>query len=270
LTTGGDIHVPIGPTAAELRDALCLFQPGVEDMPGDPAENLLSMVQTVLREVLKTVNGQFISKAPDTEQYYLDLKKDIDYDAQIEKRAEALSDDALDRAYYSAIKALMECSDDLRYPGFQIWQYQIEWQERRVERMGYLFFGAPNNRPTAQPERDFYIYFIQPFDKPKFSDNNLADEVFFRLKSPDEDYKHYLSQYAAALDLASTASGGAKAIYLSKAQDFLRAMSKWLQEKQMTAFEVTYQGKKKNLQEWAKGVSLRDRARTNASTSATW
>jgi len=261
LTTGGDIHVPIGPTAAELRDALCLFQSGVEDMPGDPAENLLSMVQTVMREVLKTVNGQFISKAPDTEQYYLDLKKDIDYDAQIEKRAEALSDDALDRAYYSAIKALMECSDDLRYPGFQIWQYQIEWQERRVERMGYLFFGAPNDRPTAQPERDFYIYFIQPFDRPKFSDANLADEVFFRLKSPDEDYKRYLSQYAAALDLASTASGGAKAVYLSKAQDSLRSMSKWLQEKQMTAFEVTYQGKTKTLQDWAKGVSLRERAR---------
>lgn len=264
LTTGGDIHIPIGPTAAELRDALCLFQPGVEDMPGDPAENLLSMVQTVMREVLKTVNGQFISKAPDTEQYYLDLKKDIDYDAQIEKRAEALSDDALDRAYYSAVKALMECSDDLRYPGFQIWQYQLEWQERRVERMGYLFFGAPNDRPTAQPERDFYVYFIQPFDKPKFADNNLSDEVFFRLTGLDDDLKRHLSSYAAALDLASTASGGAKAIYLSKAQDFLRAMSKWLQEKQMTAFEVTYQGKKKNLQDWAKGVSLRDRARLGA------
>ncbi len=268
LTTGGDIHVPIGPTAAELRDSLCLFQPGVEDMPGDPAENLLSMVQTVMREVLKTVNGQFISKAAHGgntgEQYYLDLKKDIDYDAQIEKRAEALSNDALDRAYYSAVKALMECSDDLRYPGFQIWQYQIEWQERRVERMGYLFFGAPNDRPTAQPERDFYVYFIQPFEKPKFADNNLSDEVFFRLTGLDDDLKRHLSSYAAALDLASTASGGAKAIYLSKAQDFLRAMSKWLQEKQMTAFEVTYQGKKKNLQEWAKGVSLRDRARLGA------
>ena len=261
LTTGGDIHVPIGPTAAELRDGLCLFQPGVEDMPGDPAENLLSMVQTVMREVLKTVNGQFISRSADTEQYYLDLKKDIDYDTQIEKRAEALSDDALDRAYYSAIKALMECSDDLRYPGFQIWQYQIEWQEHRVERMGYLFFGAPNDRPTAQPERDFYIYFIQPFDKPKFADNHMSDEVFLRLKSPDEQYKRSLSQYAAALDLASTASGGAKAVYLSKAQDSLRTMSKWLQEKQMTAFEVTYQGKTKTLQDWSKGVSLRDRAR---------
>jgi hypothetical protein len=38
-------------------------------------------------------------------------------------------------------------------------------------------------------------------------------------------------------------------------------MSKWLQEKQMTAFEVTYQGKTKTLQEWTKGVSLRDKAR---------
>ena len=261
LTTGGDIYVPIGPTAAELRDSMCLFHSSVEDLPGDASENLLSIVQTAMREVLKTVNGQFISKAPDTEQYYLDLKKDIDYDAQIEKRAEGLSDDALDRAYYSAIKALMECSDDLRYPGFQIWQYQIEWQDHRVERAGYLFFGAPNDRPTAQPERDFYIYFIQPFDKPKFANNNLSDEVFFRLKGLDDQIKRHLSNYAAALELASTGSGGAKAVYLSKAQDFLRAMSKWLQDKQLTAFEVTYQGKAKTLQDWAKGVSLRDRAR---------
>ena len=126
LTTGGDIYVPVGPTAEELRDTLCLFQPGIEDMGGEPEADLLSLVQTVLRETLKTVNGQFISKASDTEQYYLDLKKDVDYDAQIEKRAEALSDDALDRAYYSAIRQLMERTDDTAYvTGHQIWQYQI-------------------------------------------------------------------------------------------------------------------------------------------------
>lgn len=263
LTTGGDIHVPIGPTAAELRDALCLFDPTIADLPGDAAENLLSKVVTVLREVLKTVNGQFISKAADTEQYYLDLKKDIDYDAQIENRTGSLDDDQLDRAYYAALLQLVrENPNDPSYvSGFQIWQYQIEWQERRADRIGYLFFGAPNDRPTAQPERDFYIYFIPPFEKRKFTDNNLADEVFFRLKGLDEDIKRHLSSYAAALELASTASGGAKAIYMSKAQDFLKAMGKWLQEKQMTAFEVTYQGKTKTLQDWSKGISLRDRAR---------
>lgn len=262
LTTGGDIYVPIGSTAEELRDTLCLYQPGIEDMGGEPAADLLSLVQTVLRETIKTVNGQFISKAPDTEQYYLDLKKDVDYDAQVEKRAEALSDDALDRAYYGAIRQLMERTDEATYvTGHQIWQYQIEWQDRRVDRNGYLFFGAPNDRPTAQPERDFYIYFIQPFEPPRFRDENKADEVFFRLKGLDDAIKRHLSFYAAAQDLASTSSGGAKVIYLDKAKDALRDMSKWLQEKQMTAYEVTYQGKTKTLQEWTKGVSLRDKAR---------
>ncbi|KQY13422.1 ATPase [Rhizobium sp. Root482] len=262
LTTGGDIYVPVGPTAEELRDTLCLFQPGIGDMGGEPEADLLSLVQTVLRETLKTVNGQFISKAPDTEQYYLDLKKDVDYDAQVEKRSEALSDDALDRAYYSAIRQLMERTDETTYvTGHQIWQYQIEWQDRRVERNGYLFFGAPNDRPTAQPERDFYIYFIQPFEPPRFRDEHKADEVFLRLKGLDDTIRRHLSFYAAAQDLASTASGGAKSIYLDKAKDALRDMSKWLQEKQMAAFEVTYQGKTKTLQEWTKGVSLRDKAR---------
>jgi hypothetical protein len=262
LTTGGDIYVPIGPTAEELRDTLCLYQPGIEEMGGEPTADLLSLVQTVLRETMKTVNGQFISKASDTEQYYLDLKKDVDYDAQIEKRAEALSDDALDRAYYSAIKQLMERTDETTYvTGHQIWQYQIEWQNRRVDRNGYLFFGAPNDRPTAQPERDFYIYFIQPFEPPRFSDESKSDEVFFRLKGLDDVIKRQLSFYAAAQDLASTASGSAKTVYLDRAKDALRDMSRWLQEKQMAAFEVTYQGKTKTLQEWAKGISLRDKAR---------
>ena len=269
LTTGGDIYVPVGPTAIELRDTLCLYQPGIEEMGGEPADDLLTAVQTTLREVVKTVNGQFISKAPDTEQYYLDLKKDVDYDAQIEKRAEALSDDALDRAYYGAVKQLMERTDDSTYvTGHSIWQYQIEWQDRRVERDGYLFFGAPNDRPTAQPERDFYVYFIQPFEPPRFRDESKSDEVFFRLKGLDDVIRRHLAYYAAAQDLASTASGSAKGVYLDKAKDALRDMSKWLQEKQMTAFEVTYQGKTKTLQDWAKGVNLRDRLRLGADERA--
>jgi hypothetical protein len=272
LTTGGDIYVPVGPTAAELRDTLCLYQPGVEDM-GATRPRTCSPVQTTLREIVKTVNGQFISKAPDTEQYYLDLKKDVDYDAQIEKRAEALSDDALDRAYYSAIKQLMERTDESTYvTGFQIWQYQIEWQERRVERNGYLFFGAPNDRPTAQPERDFYVYFIQPFEPPKFRDETSGGRGVLPPQGPDDDHQ------APPVVLRGGAGPGLhrqrrrQGHLPGQGQRRLRDMSKWLQEKQMTAFEVTYQGKTKTLQDWAKGVSMRDKrawARTSASTSAT-
>lgn len=262
LTTGGDIYVPMGATASELRDSLALYQPGIGDMGGEPAEDLLSLVQTVLREILKTVNGQFVSRTSDTEQYYLDLKKDIDYDAQIDKRADSLSDAALDRAYFNAIKALMERGDDNAYvTGHLIWQYPLEWQDRRVERNGYLFFGTPNERPTAQPERDFYIYFVHPFEPTKFKDEHKPDEVFLRLKGVDDEIRRHIGTYAAAVDLAATASGSAKTVYLDKAKDALRQMSTWLREKQLKAIQMTYQGKTKTLEEWLRGISLREKAR---------
>jgi len=87
LTTG-DIRAPLGATARELRDTLCLYQPGIEELGGDPADDLLSQVETVLREIHKTVNGQFISFNPDNRQYYLDVQKTKDYDALMQERAE--------------------------------------------------------------------------------------------------------------------------------------------------------------------------------------
>ena len=63
LTTG-DIHTKVGATPAELRDTLCLYQPGVEDLGGDPALDLETMVATVLREIHLTVSGQFITENP--------------------------------------------------------------------------------------------------------------------------------------------------------------------------------------------------------------
>ncbi|MDI3532857.1 MAG: hypothetical protein PWR28_1202 [Synergistaceae bacterium] len=252
LTTG-DIYAPLGATAEELRDGLCLFQPGIEELGGNPADDLLSQVETVLREIHKTVSGQFISSNPDNRQYYLDLKKTDDFDALIEKRAESLDSSQLDRYYYEALRRVMECTDQTYVTGYKIWQHEIEWLERKAARLGYLFFGAPNERSTAVPPRDFYIYFIQPFDPPHFKDEKKPEELFLRLTNTDEEFRTALRSYAAALDLASTASGYAKSTYESKASNFLRDLVQWLQKNMTTAFEVTYQGRTKSLTEWAKG-----------------
>lgn len=257
LTTG-DIYAPLGATAEELRDSLCLYQPGIEDLGGDPADDLLSLVETVLREIHRTVSGQFISFNRDNRQYYLDLKKTDDFDALIEKRAESLDDSALDRAYYEALQILMEKKDQPTYvTGYRIWQHELEWPEHQAARQGYLFFGAPNERSTAVPPRDFYLYFIQPFDPPYFKDEKKADEVFFFLKGIDEEFQTTLRNYAAALDLVATSSGHAKATYESKAEDFLRKLVGWLQEHMTDAFTVTYQGRTHSLMEWIKGKSTR-------------
>ncbi|MGW8157417.1 MAG: DUF6079 family protein [Desulfoprunum sp.] len=258
LTTG-DIYAPMGASAEELRDRLCLFDPLIAELGGDePDKDLQTHVETVLREIHKTVSGQFISFNTDNRQFYLDLKKTDDFDALIDKRAESLGQAQLDRFYYEALKRVMECQDATYVTGYKIWQHELVWQEHKAARSGYLFFGAPNERSTAVPPRDFYLYFIQPNDPPRFKDDKASDEVFFRLKGTDKEFQTALKSYAAALDLAATSSGHAKATYESKANGFLKKLVQWLQKHMSDAFEVTYQGRAKSMTEWAKGKSIRD------------
>ncbi len=254
----GDIHAPLGATPAEMRDSLCLYQPGIDELGGDPAADLLSQVETVLREIHKTMSGQFISSNRENLQYYLDLKKADDYDALIEKRAESLEPSQLDRYYYEALKRLMECTDQTYVTGYKIWQHEVEWLERKSARTGYLFFGSPVERSTVVPPRDFYLYFIQPFEPPTFKDEQKPDELFLRLTNIPDDFQVPLKHYAAALDLTSTSSGHAQATYASKTSHFLTGMVQWLQKNMTNAFEVTYQGRTKPITEWAKERSIRD------------
>ncbi len=250
LTTG-DIYARLGATAEELRDDLCLLLP----IPERDAEFLKTMVETVLKEILKTVSGQFISFNPENGQYFLDLKKDIDFDSLIEKKAESLGDDQLDRYYFDALRrVVLEDPDAPQYvPGYRIWEHEIEWRERKAGRSGYLFFGAPNQRSTAQPPRDFYLYFLQPFDPPYFKDEKKPDEVFLRLKSRDDDFDKALKLYAGAREQASTASGSNKKIYEDKATEHLRRLTSWLRDHMTTAFEVVYQGRARALADVVQG-----------------
>jgi hypothetical protein len=253
LTTG-DIDSPLGATAAELRDGLCLYQPGIEQMGGIAADDLLGQVEVVLREIIRTVSGQFISLNAENQQYHLDLKKTADYDALIDKRAETLGNDLLDRYYFDALKRVMECTDVTVVGSYRIWEHELEWRERKAARLGYLFFGAPNERLTAQPPRDFYLYFLQPHDPPPFKDERRADEVFFRLTAPDDAFRSALRRYAGARDLSTTSSGQAKATYEAKADHaLLRTLIPWLRDHLTTAFQVGHQGRQRPLIEWVKG-----------------
>ena len=257
LTTG-DIHSPLGATAEELRDGLCLYQPGIEELGGEPADDLRTQVETVLREIHRTVSGQFISSNRSNGQFYLDLKKTDDFDALIEKRAETLEPSHLDRYYYEALKRSMECTDQTYVTGYKIWEHEIEWLDRKASRQGYLFFGAPNERSTAVPPRDFYLYFIQPFEAPRYKDEKRADELFVELARVEDGFRTPLVRYAAALDLASQSSGHAKATYEAKASQFLRELVEWLGKHMADGFRVTYRGSTKALTTWAKNRSIRE------------
>lgn len=250
LTTD-DVRARIGLTAEELRDQLCLLPPG---LPKLDAVFLRTTVETILAKTLAAVSGQFLSRNEDNGQIYLDVDKDIDYDQLISQRADHLDDDKLDGAYYTSMEEALGIRDDPYAAGYKIWKYDLPWPATNSDRTGYLFMGAPNERSTAQPPRDFYLYFLPPYDLPKFIDDEKPDEVFLRLEGQDEEFTDALRRYAGARELACESTADRRPIYEQKARAAQQTMVSWLRSKLPTAMSVTYRGQKKTLAEWMKLV----------------
>jgi hypothetical protein len=253
----GDIFNEMGATAAELRDSLCMFLKTIDVLPGEKNKNLENHIVTVLGKIRKTVNGQFFAKNKSNDQFYIDLKRTVDFDAKIETKASTLANDDINFAYRAAMLEILEQSDTQQ--AHQMWHHELKWIDRNVNRQGWLFLGSPNERETAKPQRDYYMYFIQPEDAPKHKKENIReDEVLFVLKNRDEEFNRLLKYYAASIQLRSNSTGSAKNTYKLKADDYLRDMQKWIRNHIADAFEVKYNGQSKPIMDWLKGTSVRD------------
>ncbi|GAB7386953.1 DUF6079 family protein [Bacillaceae bacterium] len=246
LTTN-DIRVKMGITATELRDQLLLHI----DLDDIDTDFLNATIDTVLKEILKAVSYQYISYNPENGQYYIDVDKVQPIDDYIAQKAEMLSGNQLDRYYFEVLEQVLECSPYTYISGYRIWETELEWYAHKVTRRGYLFFGAPNERSTAQPERDFYIYMLQPFDPPKFKDEEKPDEVFFKLDTQDEEFHQSLRLFAGAREMALTAPSSTKHLYEAKAHEYLQKVNRWLRTNMVHAYKITYKGKTKKLAEWS-------------------
>ena len=241
LTTE-DVNAPIGPSISELRDDLTLLPPGLPEVDSFFLETTIG---AIVEDIIRTVSGQFITLNDQNGQVYLDIRKDIDYDQRIEERAESLDEAKLDGAYFRALETVLEQRDNPYVAGYRIWAYELDWTDRHVTRSGYLFMGAPNERSTAQPPRDFYVYFLQPYDQPDFIDEEKPDEVFFRLAVPDDEFTGALRRYAGAVALEAESTGQHRTVYAEKHRKYLLQMANWLATRMGDAVTVTYRGETK-------------------------
>ena len=241
LTTG-DVRAAIGLTPAALRDDLAISIPNAPEQ--DP-EFLETSIDAVLQRISNAVSGKFLSVNPDNGQYYIDLDKDIDYDKNVEEKAEGLDESTLDRYYFETLTVVLEQqSIPQKRTGFRIWEYDdVEWAAKKVTRPGYLFLGSPTERSNTQPPRDYYLYFTGPYAGAKYKDEIKADEIFFKLKKADDvAFRAPLALYAAARELVSISSGEAKRLYAERADKHFREMSQWLKQNARDVFEVVYRG----------------------------
>lgn len=238
LTTT-DIRAPLGVTAEELRDGLCLYT----HMPEEAASAvfLLGQVQVALREIMRTVSGQYITHNEENGQYYLDVDKDVDFVAKITERGDFLNEDDLNRYFFDALRRLLNLSDTTYVNGYRIWAYELPWTEHNVTRPGYLFFGAPDERSTAQPPRDFYLYILPPYLDRDWYNPERSDEVIFSLHGLGQEFRELLTRYAGARALA-TESVEYRKQYAEHADDYLRQLVRWLRDELVAHLNVIHEG----------------------------
>ena len=252
LTTNG-LDMQFGLTAENLKDDLCLYLP----MPEQDADFLLGAVNAALKEIMKTVSGQFIIHNESNNQYYIDVDKVVDYGERIKQKACMMDESELNRYFYTVVYECMEWDAKECVNGFRIYPYDLNWNSHNIFREGYLFMGLPGERSTAQPERDFYIHIMPPFGNVSADIHNLDGEVYFSFRGND-DFKEALRLYAAANAQADISEGKDKDAYLGKSVILRKKLIKYLSENKNTCFNVTYKCQTKLLIEALKGQYNRD------------
>ncbi len=248
LTTD-DIRAKIGPTAEELQNGLCLFA----TIPEKTSDFLRTTVESCLKEIMKTMSGQFITHNTDNDQYYLDLQKTIDHDAKIQDKADTLSDSQLDQYYFDALTRVLECDrSDLR-PGLPDLGARDRVAGTQDHPPGLPLLRRPQ-RAVHGPAASGLLPLLPPaLRAAAFRDQKLADEVFFKLTHRDKPFQDTLRLYAGAREMAASASSGTKKVYEDKADGFLKTLVAWLRQNMLTSFEVVHQGVPKKMVEWLKG-----------------
>ena len=250
----GDITLKIGLKAEELKDKLLLFDKGSNQQT---SSFLTTTIDSILGKIVKITDGSYISQNETSLEWYIDVDKTVNYEEKISQQASILADDKKDGYFSDALKQAMEIEIATHVSGLKIWPYEIIWTDHNSTRDGYLFFGTPNERDTAQPPRQFYLYFIPFFKDPKFVDEKKNDEVFFKFKNLSDDTVDIIKNYAGARDLELTNPQPAKQVYRKHAESELKKLVAAIKQECGDTLQVTYQGESKPLSQipiYLKGI----------------
>lgn len=210
-----DLDKRNGATAGNLKEDLCQTIPGADD-----PELLTQAIESVANQLKTATAGQYIDQDADSGQFYLRTEGGIniqqiiyDYVDTVLKRDK----EKADQYWFEFLQYVLGLQQNTYRTGFKIWQHSLEWIDKRSFRLGYIFFGNPNERSTTEPIQQYYLFFC-----PLFSDisrNDEADEVYFEMKGFSNDFKERILLYGAAKALEANASSDQKALFRSQIEE---------------------------------------------------
>ena len=238
-----DLDKRNGANALSLKEDLCVTIPGV-----DEPEFLLAAIDNTAKQLVTATAGQYVDQDSVSSDFYIRTEGGINIPQLIRDYADEVIKKDTDQAeqyYFDFLQYVLEIQQDSYRSGFKIWQHSLEWIDKKSFRIGYIFFGNPNERSTTEPIQQYYIFFCPLFNA--IDRNDEADEVYFDVAELSDEFKDTICLYGAAKAKFGNASTNQKPLFKSQIEEYQKKAIALFDKEYADKTKVIYKGESKSL-----------------------
>ncbi|WP_207425049.1 DUF6079 family protein [Pedobacter sp. SYSU D00535] len=242
-----DLDKRNGASAHSLKEDLCTTISNV-----DEPELLLAAIDSTAKQLVTATAGQYVDQDPVSADFYIRTEGGINVPQLIRDYADEVIKKDIDQAdqyYFDFLQFVLEIQQDSYRSGFKIWQHSLEWIDKKSFRLGYVFFGNPNERSTTEPIQQYYIFFCPLFNS--INRNDEADEVYFDVAGLSNDFKDTICLYGAAKAKYASAPTNQKALFSSQIEEYQRRAIAMFDKEYVDKTRVIYNGEIKSLKSFS-------------------
>ncbi len=238
-----DLDKRNGASAHSLKEDLCVSIPNV-----DEPELLLAAIDSTAKQLVTATAGQYVDQDTVSSDFYIRTEGGINIQQLIRDYADEVirrDIDQADQYYFDFLQYVLEIQQDSYRSGFKIWQHSLEWLDKKSFRLGYIFFGNPNERSTTEPIQQYYIFFCPLFNS--INRNDESDEVYFDVAGLSDEFKDVICLYGAAKAKHASAPTNQKALFSSQIEEYQRKAISLFDKEYADKTKVIYKGDSKTL-----------------------
>ncbi|SEN03895.1 hypothetical protein SAMN05192574_102262 [Mucilaginibacter gossypiicola] len=241
-----DLDKRNGASAHSLKEDLCVTIPQI-----DEAELLLDAISSTAKQLVTATAGQYVAQDPISADFYIRTEGGINIPQLIRDYADEVIKKDVDQAdqyYFDLLQYILEIQQDSYRSGFKIWEHSLEWIDKKSFRLGYIFFGNPNERSTTEPIQQYYIFFCPLFNN--IDRNDEADEVYFDVAGLSDEFKDTICLYGAAKAKHVSASTDQKQLFSNQIEHYQRKAIALFDKEYIDQTRVIYKGDSKSLKSY--------------------
>ncbi len=241
-----DLDKRNGANTLSLKEDLCVTIAGI-----DEPELLLAAIDSTAKQLVTATAGQYVDQDTVSADFYIRTEGGINIPQLIRDYADEVikkDTDLADQYYFDFLQYVLEIQQDSYRSGFKIWEHSLEWIDKKSFRLGYIFFGNPNERSTTEPIQQYYIFFCPLFNK--IDRNDGSDEIYFDVADLSDEFKDTICLYGAAKAKYGSAPTNQRQLFSSQIEDYQRKAINLFDKEYADKTKVIYKGDSKSLKSY--------------------